>query len=442
MDKKKIGAFLKCLRKEKDLTQTGFANAFSKECFGDIGLISDAAVSKWERGESMPNIYDLQHLAHFYSVTIDEILNGEKEEAIDFDKIYFISNPNWGMDAPKEVDLYEIREKQELEIELRFKSLLKKMINEGLTLSENTEFDYLLENFYTICLDDELDDISASIRNVKFQIIKTVSLMHNSSLDEKFWEVYKLFECNFMQTLKMDVCDALEDAEAILRDRINNLEIFEKDMLLAAIQVENVTHRYGEQDQRMAKFRPDLSSLYEKIYNRPYDKEQLTKSAIKLLVECGARLNPLLFGYSRDKIVKVDILERLIDLYNKFKKPFIIPIFENRVYSFYEVENTPANRKRKNFENGDEIFSEAEYFDLEHRLYNGERTMDKVVSEWVGGNNEDEMIKCMWSVICDLSLKDYIAARDEQLTQELIDRIDELSLEDIRHTYFARRQGV
>lgn len=59
------------------------------------------------------------------------------------------------MYAPKEVNLYEIREKQELEIETRLKVLLKKMINEGLTLTENAEFDYLLANFYTIYTDDE-----------------------------------------------------------------------------------------------------------------------------------------------------------------------------------------------------------------------------------------------------------------------------------------------
>ena len=147
MDKKKIGIFLKELRKEKGLTQDEVACAFSKSCFGDIGLVSNAAVSKWERGESVPNIEDIQHLAHFYNVTIDEILNGERVVDIDFDKKYFLSNPRWGMDAPKEVNLYEIREKQELEIETRFKTLLKKMISVGLTLTENAEFDYLLENF-------------------------------------------------------------------------------------------------------------------------------------------------------------------------------------------------------------------------------------------------------------------------------------------------------
>ena len=45
MDKKKIGTFLKELRKEKKLTQEEFACEFSKFCFEDIGLVSDAAIS-------------------------------------------------------------------------------------------------------------------------------------------------------------------------------------------------------------------------------------------------------------------------------------------------------------------------------------------------------------------------------------------------------------
>ena len=243
-----------------------------------------------------------------------------------------------------------------------------------------------------------------------------------------------------MQTVKRNICDDVENAEEIMRNRVGNLETFEKDMLLAAIQVENVTNCYGIQDVNMAKFRSDLPSLYEKTYNRPYDEEQLTKNAIKLLIECGARLNPLLLGYQRDKVVKVDILDRLIELYNKFKKPIIIPVYEDQVYSFYEVDNTPANRKERGFDNTDEVLDETEYSDLERRLYNGERILEKVVPEWVGGKNEEEMIKYMWSVICDLSLKDYLSARDEKLTTELISQLNNLSLKEIRQIYFKRGQ--
>lgn len=441
MDKKKVGAFLKELRKEKQLTQEEFAREFSKSCFRDIGLVSDATISKWERGESLPNIEDIQRLAHFYKVTIDEILNGEKVADIDFDKKYFISDDHWYQNFSDNDNLYEIREKQELEIETRFKILLKKMISEGLTLTENVEADYLLTNFYTIYTEDDADDISIFIKNTKFQIIKMTSLMHNSSLDEKFWEAYKLFESYFMQTIKTDVSDAIDDAEHLLHERINNLEPFEKDMLLATIQVENVTHRYGIQDRNQAKFSGKLMHLYEKMYNRPYDEERLTKNAIRLLVECGARLNPLLLGYQSNKVIKIDILDRLIELYDKFKKPIIIPVLEERVYSFYEVENTSANRKEWGCDNCDEIFDAAEYSDLERRLYNGESVLEREVPEWIGGRNEDEMINYMFSVINELPLKDYLSARNERLTNELLRQLEKLPLKDIRQKYFTRSQN-
>lgn len=431
MDKKKIGTFLKELRKEKGFTQNELAREFSKYCFGDIGFVSDAAISKWERGESVPCIDDIMKLAKFYNVTINELLNGERVPDIDFDKKYFLANECWYELFSEKDNLYEIREKEELKIETRFKMLLRKMISEGLTLAENAEFDYLVDKFYTVYTDDELNDTTDYIKNLKFQIFKTVSLMHKSSLDEKFWEVYKLFECHFKQTVKRDICDNIEDAEEILRKRVRRLEIFEKDMLLAVLQVENVTNRYV--------IRKDV---YERKYNRPYDEEQLTKRAIKLLVDCGARLSPLFFGYQRNKKIEFDILDRLIELYNKFKKPIIIPVYEDRVYNFYEVENTPTNRRECGYDNSDEVLDEEEYSDLERRLYNDECTLEKVVSEWVGGKNEDEMIKYMWSIISDLSLNNYLSQRDEKLTAELISQLDNLSLETIRRIYFTRRKNT
>lgn len=440
MDKKKTGSFLKELRKEKKLTQVGFSRAFSEFCCGEMGIYTDATVSKWERGESLPNIEDIRRLARFYGVTADEILDGEKKTEMDFDKKYFLSNPRWYMNRQKEADLYKLRERQELEIETRFRSLLKKMIVEGLTLSENAEFDYLATNFYIIYTETESDDY-ACINDVKFRIVRTVSLMHNSSPAEKFWEAYKPFESRFMQKVERDVCDGMEDAEEILRNRVRSLETFEKDMLLAAIQVVNVTNTYGRQDVAITKLGKVLPSVYEQKYNRPYNEEQLTKKAIKLLVECGARLNTLLFGYRRDKVIKVDVLNELIELYEKFRKPIIIPVYENGVYNFFEVDNTPLNREKAGRGNRNEVLDEEEYSDLERKLYNGDRESEKTVPEWVGGTTEEEMIRYMRLTIRDLSLKDYLSARDEKLTAELIGRIDGLSLSDIRQTYFTRRQN-
>lgn len=436
MNKKKIGAFLKKMRKEKGFTQDKLALEFSKSHYGDIGFVSDAAISKWERGESMPCINDIKDLAIFYNITIDEILNGERVPSIDFNERYFLAKKNWYELFSKEDNLYEIREEEELKIETRFKVLLKKMISEELTLSEDAEFDYLVDKFYTVYTDDESNDDTSYIKNLKFQIYKKISLMHKASIDEKFWEVYKLFESRFMQTVKGDICDDMEDNEEILCKRVRSLEVFEKDMLLAVLQVENVTNRYCLQNVNMSK------GLYEKIYNRPYNEEELTKKAIKLLVDCGARLSPLLLGYQRDKIIKLNILDRLIYLYNKFKKPIIIPVYEDRVYNFYEVENTPTNRRECGYDDSDEALDKEEYSNLENRLYNGECTLEKVVSEWVGGKNEDEMIKYMRSIISDLSLNNYLSQRDEKLTAELISQLDDLSLETIRRIYFTRRKNT
>ena len=56
------------LRKRYDLTQKDLASRFE---------VSAQAVSKWERGENLPESKLLLHLSHFYNVTVDELLNGK-----------------------------------------------------------------------------------------------------------------------------------------------------------------------------------------------------------------------------------------------------------------------------------------------------------------------------------------------------------------------------
>ncbi|MDE6408126.1 MAG: helix-turn-helix domain-containing protein [Anaeroplasmataceae bacterium] len=68
MDRIKMGNFLIELRKEKDLSQTDLA---------EIIGVTFQAVSKWERGEAIPDISILEKLASFYGITIDEIIKGE-----------------------------------------------------------------------------------------------------------------------------------------------------------------------------------------------------------------------------------------------------------------------------------------------------------------------------------------------------------------------------
>ena len=75
MNQQKIGAFLKMLRNEKNLTQEQLAEKF---------YVSNRTVSRWETGSNMPDLSILIELADFYNVDIKEILNGErKSETMD-----------------------------------------------------------------------------------------------------------------------------------------------------------------------------------------------------------------------------------------------------------------------------------------------------------------------------------------------------------------------
>jgi transcriptional regulator with XRE-family HTH domain len=57
------------LRKSRNMTQDELAEAL---------YVSRAAVSKWESGRGMPSIDSIKDISRFFSVSIDELLSGEK----------------------------------------------------------------------------------------------------------------------------------------------------------------------------------------------------------------------------------------------------------------------------------------------------------------------------------------------------------------------------
>lgn len=73
MDVKKIGGFLKELRKERGLTQEQLAEHL---------LVSGRTVSRWETGTNMPDLSILIQIAEFYDVEMKEILDGERRNEI------------------------------------------------------------------------------------------------------------------------------------------------------------------------------------------------------------------------------------------------------------------------------------------------------------------------------------------------------------------------
>ena len=70
MDQQKTGAFLKCLRKDKGLSQEQLAELFH---------VSSRTISRWETGSNLPDVDTLLKLADFYDADILDILAGEKK---------------------------------------------------------------------------------------------------------------------------------------------------------------------------------------------------------------------------------------------------------------------------------------------------------------------------------------------------------------------------
>ena len=80
MKQKSVREVLIELRKNHGYTQNALA-----EMLG----VSYQAVSKWERGENLPDAYTLVDIARIYDVTVDEILTGrliDKDDEVRIDK--------------------------------------------------------------------------------------------------------------------------------------------------------------------------------------------------------------------------------------------------------------------------------------------------------------------------------------------------------------------
>lgn len=71
IDREKFGAFVAARRKELGLTQQELADKL---------FLSNKAVSKWETGQSMPDIALLEPLAQCLRVSVAELLRGERIE--------------------------------------------------------------------------------------------------------------------------------------------------------------------------------------------------------------------------------------------------------------------------------------------------------------------------------------------------------------------------
>ena len=73
----KIGKFIADCRKNKKLTQEDLAEKL---------YITDRAVSKWERGLSLPDADKMLDLCNILDINVNELLNGEKIDMKDYEQ--------------------------------------------------------------------------------------------------------------------------------------------------------------------------------------------------------------------------------------------------------------------------------------------------------------------------------------------------------------------
>ncbi len=69
MEQQKIGAFLRQLRRERNLTQEQLAEVLG---------VSNRSVSRWENGATLPDLGLLVELADYYQVDLGELIRGER----------------------------------------------------------------------------------------------------------------------------------------------------------------------------------------------------------------------------------------------------------------------------------------------------------------------------------------------------------------------------
>lgn len=77
MDQIKIGKFISSLRKEKGYTQEQLAEKLN---------VSNKSISRWENGNTMPDLSLIPKLCEILGISINELLSGERIESDEYQK--------------------------------------------------------------------------------------------------------------------------------------------------------------------------------------------------------------------------------------------------------------------------------------------------------------------------------------------------------------------
>ena len=88
MDQVKIGKFIARCRKQKNLTQMQLAEKLN---------ITDKAISKWERGLSLPDSSIMLELCGILGITVNDLLSGEVITMDNYNKADMLTPTLWNI---------------------------------------------------------------------------------------------------------------------------------------------------------------------------------------------------------------------------------------------------------------------------------------------------------------------------------------------------------
>ena len=137
---------LKQLRREKGLTQ---------ETLADFLGVTFQSVSKWERGESYPDITMLPEIAGFFKVSVDELLGANKAQEEEEIKRLLEEHDNFTDSKLIKKSIYYLKEKypNDFRVQLRYMGYLIHFDN----AVENTKkIESLYQNIQNSCTQDHI----------------------------------------------------------------------------------------------------------------------------------------------------------------------------------------------------------------------------------------------------------------------------------------------
>lgn len=74
MNQVEIGKFIAALRKEHNMSQRQLAERLN---------VTDRAISKWENGRGLPDVYSMKSLCEVFNISMDELLNAKRKVSDD-----------------------------------------------------------------------------------------------------------------------------------------------------------------------------------------------------------------------------------------------------------------------------------------------------------------------------------------------------------------------